>query len=42
MKIPCSNCHEHYELATSVEYLMKMGLVPYDKSLHCEECRHEN
>lgn len=42
LKISCSKCHNRYELASSLEYLMKMGLVPYDRSLYCEECRHED
>lgn len=39
MKVSCSQCHEIYELPTSIEYLLKMGLIPFDKPLYCTACR---
>ncbi|CAD6513361.1 hypothetical protein NMT12_190032 [metagenome] len=39
MKVPCTNCTEHYELSQTVEYLVKMGLISYQKQLICDRCR---
>jgi hypothetical protein len=39
MKIPCAQCSERYELSTSVEYLIKMGMIPFERPFYCEECR---
>lgn len=42
MKISCIKCHQRYELASSLEYLLKMGMIPFDRPLLCEECNHGN
>ncbi|MGY5150589.1 MAG: hypothetical protein ACW9W3_11075 [Candidatus Nitrosopumilus sp. bin_68KS] len=42
MKISCSKCHQRYELASALEYLLQMGLIPFDKPLYCGVCRHES
>lgn len=40
MQIPCSQCSQRYDIPVHEEYLIKMGLIPFDSPLFCEDCKH--
>ncbi|AJW71538.1 hypothetical protein NADRNF5_1860 [Nitrosopumilus adriaticus] len=39
MMAVCTKCREKYEVSSSMEYLIKMGMVPESQRFCCEWCR---
>jgi len=39
MKAVCTTCKEKYEISPTMEYLVKMGMVPENQKFYCDWCR---